>query len=184
MIDLVHQVVNRYSKSGSKLLQCKKNTMEEACDSLVLGFLTRIFTLKGVYPIASSEVMHKSIRDIKYILDDTKFPSHVYCGESPPAGTLDCGYCIIKHPDSNRQVAATGRCSYCGTYAPTPVLPGTSNHSLSCSPLADFMKDIQAIYDKVVGLNPETFMRIKKEGETGAFIPAEGKNLWEYFAYD
>ena len=180
MMDRVHQAVDMYSNPGSGSLQCKSATKEEACDSLVLGFLIRAFTLKGVYPIASSKVMHKSIRDIKCILDDIKFPSHIYCAESAP--TRYCSYC--SRNGYSRQVAANGHCSYCGRTSTESGFPGTSNHSPSCSPIADFMKDIQAIYDKVVGLNLETFMKIKKEGETGISIAAEGITLWEYVTYD
>ena len=182
-MDCVHQVVDMYSKPGSKPLQCKIATKEEACDSLVLGFLIRAFILKGVYPIASSKVMHQSTRDIKCTLDDMKFPSHVYCGESAPAiGIRYCSNCSRNYGYGSRQLNANGYCSNC--CRTESGFPGMSNHSPSCSPIADFMKDIQAIYDKVVGLNLESFMRIKKEGETDVSIAAEGITLWEYVAYD
>jgi len=179
-MDRVHQAVDKYSKPGSEPLQCKSTTKEEACDSLVLGFLIRAFTLKGVYPIASG-VMHKSTRDIKNILDDMKFPSNIYCGETPvTTGTRYCSYCSRNYGCSC-QLNVTGYCSHCRQTE--PVTTPTANHSPSCSPIADFMKDIQAIYDGVVGLNVETFMRIKKDGETDVTIAAEGKPLWEYVAY-
>ena len=182
-MDRVHQEVDKYSKPGSEPLHCKNTTKEEACDSLVLGFLIRAFTLKGVYPIASSGVMHKSTRDIKGILDGLKFPSHIYCGEGLPV-TASNGYCSYcnRNYGYNYGLGAGGYCSNCGQTE--PALPTTSNHSPSCSPIANFKKDIQAIYDNVVGLNVETFMRIKKEGETDVSIGAGEKTLWEYVAYD
>ncbi|KAF8426184.1 hypothetical protein EV426DRAFT_572657 [Tirmania nivea] len=173
MIDCVHRAVDKYRQPGSEVRQCKSSTKEEACDSLVLGFLIRALTLKGVYPIASSEVMHKSTRDIKGILGDMTFPSKIFFMDNLG---MNCGYCSRSYGYS-RQTNINGYCGNCGRTE--PAMPASSNHSLSCSPIANLNKDIQAIYDSIVGLSLDTFSRIKKEGETDAYVAAEGKTLWE-----
>lgn len=180
MMDCVHQAVDKYNKPGSEPLQCKSTQKQEACDSLVLGFLIRAFTLKGVYPIASPQVMHTCTRGIKDILDDMKFPSVVYCGEGLIMGTRYCTYCSAR--GYSRQLNAGGYCSACGQT--DNIFPATLNHSLSCSPITDFTKDIQAIYNGVVGLGLESFRVMKIEGATDVSSAVEGSNLWEYIEYE
>lgn len=182
MMDRVHRAVDTYSKPGSNALQCKKPEKQEACDSLVLGFLIRAFTSKGVYPIASSEVMHTCVRDIKGILDDMTFPTNVYCGEGAvlSTGVRYCSNC--RNSGYSRQLNGSGYCSYCGRT--DAMLHPNSNHSQSCSPIPDFSKEIQAIYDEVVGLNLETFIHMKIKGAMEVSMTAKGNSLWEYIEYE
>ena len=179
MMDHVHQVVDKYDKADSSNLECKNTPPQEECDSLVLGLLLRTFKRKQVYPVASSVVMHKSIRQIKEILDDITFPIQVWCTSQEVLATGYCGNC-----STTRQgwlVSPDGYCSTCRTY--NLRMPGPS-HTNACSPVSAFKNSIQAIYDKVVGLDGECFVRANKErGGEDLSMPKAGQSLWDFFEY-
>ena len=159
----VKKLIGGYQHDGQ--LKCKQE--EEACDSFVQGFLTRAFQRKNTYPLSETlPVMSKSIEELKKILFDITLPEDMYLLGIP--GIQRCKVFVC-----NRQLDRNGFCDYCGYTV--------HNHAKLCSPLEKFKKDIQAIYDKVEGLNPADFVRWRNEGPKKALVkPPAGQTLWDF----
>ena len=155
--------------------QLKCTGQKEACDSLVQGFLTRAFQRKNAHPLSETlPVMSKSIEELKQILLDITLPDNISLVVLPL-----CGYCRSGSP----HMQLNGYCSNCRSSTPMPLMP--TNHVPSCSPLENFKKDIQAIYDKVEGLNPTDFIRWRNEDpEKELLKPPAGQSLWDFIEYE
>ena len=182
MMHCTYQVMEKYNRVDVKELQCKNTSKQEACDSLVAGFLRRAFRRKKVYPVASTEVTHQSLRQIKDFLGDITFPGQVYCTNTPAPKTRNCKHCPARGPGT-RKVASNGLCSRCGLYT-HGALPG-SNHSDTCSPVPRLKKDLEAICSKVVGLELSCFVHANNEGGKDDALPGSGHDsLWDSIAYE
>jgi len=192
LVDCAHRCIDKYSDPYKTV--CNHQGLEGLCDSTTLGYLTRAFKRAKIYPEASS-LMNMSLVHIKSLIAGIRINPipDLYSGKvepgccsSPKQNIFNCSRCSKSleffQCGSCKEFYFGGSCYTCHKTYKAVTLP--TNH-LSCIPLIGVKAEMDAIIDKITGLQYSDFLRSStKDRQTITTHPGpDATDLWETLVF-